>query len=131
MDDEARLPVVEGNDTLPRDQEKFEAEVQADDLPFTARRSLLYRAALPAKPLWRGGGDDPAIDEAARGQLQVWLPDGKLLLQHVFEPVRWLPSNGGGKDRVCEGLCIERHGVVRLCYALQHGHDRASLDKDG
>merc|ERR1719323_1067145 len=76
--------------------------------------------------------DPAAAQEGQPGTLRVFLPGGRLLLQHAVEPVRWLPlrqgfralegfqacgAQGGVFDGVT-GRCNKAHAVARLCYAV-------------
>merc|ERR1712232_972876 len=139
MDDEVPLPIVEVNGSLPsREQRQLPNSLpgRARVLPLEARRSILYRATLPAQAFWtvpsaHSASVALAVEDTPPGRLEIWLPDGRPLLQHVFEPVRWLPAKrsgrplegaeceaaGGALDSV-QGWCSERHGVARICYAL-------------
>lgn len=144
IDDMLPLPILEINGSLPA--RHHGGDEWTEVLPSTARRSVLYRAALPAESFWalRGTTGSNTMDDGTPGTLEVWLPDGQRLLQHVFQPTRWLPARRQGKmlqGAACEaagaaldpeqGWCSERHGVKRLCYALyndgaatdcEHGH---------
>jgi len=107
-------------------------------LPKSSRRSWIYRTAVPAKEFCNvaKNNDNSTVSgtsveelEGSAGVLEVWLPDNNLLLQHVLQPVRWLPAPGALSQ---EGICIAPSGtlgretdqcsalhlVVRLCYAL-------------
>lgn len=127
-DDEVQLPVADGNETQP------DGGAELEDLSQASRRSVLYRAAIPAKTFWASHGASAGavdVEDSPPGRLEVWLPDGRPLLQHVFQPVRWLSAKSGEKPlqaAECEaaggaldplqGWCSEPHGVARLCYAL-------------
>ncbi|CAE8581371.1 unnamed protein product, partial [Polarella glacialis] len=72
------------------------------------------------------------LDEGLAGTLEIWLPDGRLLLRHTLEPVRWLPASSRSPQRgpaECAAVhgtfdaetarCSEQHILARLCYAVQ------------
>lgn len=105
------------------------------DLPIAAaaKVSRFYLGTLPASEVSGASRERRAdqiweVDEQV-AQLQVSLPDGRVLLRHNLEALRWLPSTRGSQSRVsCSAAgghwdadlerCSERHVVARLCYAI-------------
>lgn len=105
IDDEIPLPIehAEGGGTM-------------QTILKESRRSMLYRASVPFKVLLANGDEGTAeasnittLDEdvlqGQTGTLAVYLPDGRLLLQHTLDIVRLLPAG--------------QHILVRLCYAVR------------
>lgn len=104
-DDERPLPIHQGREATMDYQQ---------DLPSELRRSRLYRASVPADRLLpnevlHGTSSNISLEEGLAGLLEVYLPDGRLLLRHTLETLRW-------KQTAAQG--VDQHALARLCYAL-------------